>query len=301
MYDCAVPRSARLVLCLVLGACAGREPRPDPLAMLELGVDARAEAAAVAESLARGGFTLRRRIDGADVVGLVFDGPGGATALRVVTKRGIALAIDEAAAEGGPARRLDLVAPGGAARDLDRDDRVELLVSVHDVLTEQTCLGVVRVARDGSAREVPLEAGWLAPDACAGSLVDANADGTPELAVVARFPLLAIEATPRITVPFGGRRGTWAPLSPREAPAFFERERRERESALRDARARLDLADAHRLAVELAALARLAGRDPAGQVAAFDRALLGLVVTEPQAQAIARTRAFVYRGWSADR
>jgi len=83
--------------------------------------------------------------------------------------------------------------------------------------------------------------------------------------VVVRFPELAARSVPQIVVPHGPAGGSWAP---QPGPGFVERERARRLRAL----AAGELS-AHRAAVELAALAHLAGEDTRAQLTIFDDTL----------------------------
>jgi hypothetical protein len=81
------------------------------------------------------------------------------------------------------------------------------------------------------------------------------------------------------------------------ARRFHRAEARARERGLEAARAGLDVELAYRLAVERALSVRERGGAMPAQVAAYDDALLGLVLTEPQARGVAEARARIAAGW----
>jgi hypothetical protein len=73
-----------------------------------------------------------------------------------------------------------------------------------------------------------------------------------------------------------------------------------RRATLADARRALDVPAAYRAAVELSALARVAGQAVAAQVEAFDDALRGLVLSEGEAVRVRETRRWIRSGWASD-
>jgi hypothetical protein len=72
----------------------------------------------------------------------------------------------------------------------------------------------------------------------------------------------------------------------------------QRQAALQRAREQLDIGTCYVLAVELSALAYLERGEPAAQLAEFDRAMNGLVLTSSQAAASTRARGRIYTDWN---
>ena len=103
--------------------------------------------------------------------------------------------------------------------------------------------------------------------------------------MVIRLPDLAGRSVPQIAVPHAATDGGAWVAQP--APDFVERERARRQRAL--AAGELDL---HRAAVELAALAHLAGEETGAQLAIFDQT----IGAEVNAAASA-ARARIADGW----
>lgn len=84
-----------ICLALALSACRGPDFVQDPLDYLGVGVDPDEEAEKIALQLGRAGYIVDRRIEGADAIALEARRlRDGATAVRIITSRGFALAID---------------------------------------------------------------------------------------------------------------------------------------------------------------------------------------------------------------
>jgi hypothetical protein len=290
-----------VAFCLVAAACGSTstERRPDPreLAFLQVGVDPAVEAEAVAAALSRAGFRVRTRVDGDRFTALSFvHRQDATTAIRVITSRGVALALDAAGADAP----LDLLAPPErgdhrARLDVDGDGHDEVVVRATDAALARDCLQVLRISEDGVVRDIPAR-GDLPSGPCIETLHDVNADGAADAIAVIRFPDLARDHVPSLAVPLIVRDGSWSPAG-RAAAVHFDDQRTARRSALATARDQVDVEHAYRLAVELAAIERFTGADTPAQIAAFDTALSGLVVDEPQSRAIAAARAAIAAGW----
>lgn len=280
-----------------MAGCGGPQGPPDPLQYLQIGVEPAAETDAVADNLAEAGYELERRIDGRTFSALSAHRPDdGATAVRVITRRGIAMALD------GPTETVDAIGLVPAAsdsplHDLDGDGLEEIAVVSHDRVRARRCLRLLRIRDDARVVPVALENEGVPPDACVEALEDVGGDPRAEALVVVRHRDLARTVVPSVTVPFAGRDGEWAlsrgePQDPYWRDAIAAR-RRELEAA----RAALDVESSYRLAVELASLLHFRGRSATEQVRAFDDALRGLVLAPSQAEAVGAARGHIAAGW----
>lgn len=290
----------RLVIGLVLlTACGGGEPARDPRwQFLAVGVRPAAEADRVQQTLEGGGWSLVSRVEGRTFVAQTFaNDETGESSARVVTRRGIVLALDVPPSES--AQPIRLLEPPGGDEDIDGDGNEEIVLARHDPAHDRTCLGVVRViAEGGFLRPVPEDLSDLGDVVCLEDLEDLDDDGVLEGIAVVRLPELAREQVPAVRVPVALRDGRWVPT---RAPAgFWERQRARLEEAAAEARSARDVERAYVVAVERAALERAAGASVREQVVAFDRVLSGLVLTPGQARSIRAARAQVAGGWHAD-
>lgn len=295
-----VRRRPAFGLALLLAACGAPRPGRAPEEYLRVGVDPASEADAVARALEAAGFEETQRVSGSGFVALAFArGSDGRRAVRVVTRIGVAVALDSHESDGVRVRHghVRLVEHGAAEHDLDRDGRPEVVVArAEDGGGE--CLAIIRLFPDGRARAARVEAENVAPGSCASALDDVDGDGRVEVIVEVGWPALALSASsvPALRVALGAEEGGWrAGATP---AAFVERERAERRRALADARARLDVAAASRLGVELAALANVAGATPDAQVRWYDEALAGLVLREDERDRVRAVRAYIAAGWA---
>jgi hypothetical protein len=146
-------RPATFLASCAVFACASR-PARGPLIgdeqWLVVGVPPEREADALIESMARHGRTLVLRLRGIHYTALEFaDAEGATAAVRVVTRRGIALALDAHAGDvWRPARAWRLLpspleAGGG-------DARAEELVLIEErVAAREACVRVYRVRESG--------------------------------------------------------------------------------------------------------------------------------------------------------
>ncbi|MCB9618758.1 MAG: hypothetical protein H6724_04810 [Sandaracinus sp.] len=307
-------RSAFVVGCalgvasvLAAPGCGGsaRDPFGDAR-HLRVGLDPSAEADAIEERLIEDGFVRAARVDAPNAVGLAMRDEGGRSVLRIVTRRGVVLAV-AAPTEALTRSEVGLVE---APADLDGDGHVELIAAATDAATERRCLALVRVLEDGGLAEVTPELRALGGEPCLEALSDLDADGRFEVVAVTRFGALAWGSAPRVPVVFvpfpneateGAVPGArWQALSGDRATRFFQRERAEREAALRTARGEANVAGAYRLGVELAAIARHAGADTDTQIgvlrSAADGLTLGVAASERWLEAV----EYVRRGWRTE-
>ena len=260
--------------------------------MLAVGVEPREEADAVVESLARGGFELTDRDSAATVVALAFrNRERGGTALRIVTKRGIALAIDVPPDENAE--------PVGLVEDAVREGRgagAEVFLYREDPVRERRCHAALRVTSEGFVRPIVAETSAWGESACIEGIRDVDGDGEPEGIVVWRIEDGGVSPAPSVEVPLslGEERFETAPS---RYATFFDEQRAGRHLGLAAARGENDVVRALPRAIELAAIARVRGATMEEQVRAFDAALSGFVLTEAEADAIREARAHIAAGW----
>jgi hypothetical protein len=272
--------TALACLALAITGCGGqRSVLPDYSEWMQAGVDARAEADAIALGLERAGFRVHARLEGEGWVALDAR-RGELRAVRVVTSRGAALVLDSHEPDGVRTRHgaVELARPPRApSHDLDGDGRDEILVGArHD---GRLCLLPFRVDAEGVVSPVPPELGELAQEgACLESFRDVDGNGRLEGIAVVRLGALARGEVPEVEVPLElderhrFRRGP-PPVR------FVEEQRSTRTRALEEAVRAVDAERVYRLALELAALARIAGEGRAAQLATFDAAIARVVLS----------------------
>lgn len=281
--------------------CGGSGSRlPDYTEFLQAGVDPGAEADALASGLERAGFVIATRVETERWVALEArrGGDEGQRAIRVVTSRGAALVLDSHEPDGLLPRhgRIELLpSPRAPSHDLDGDRRDEVLVGAwHGA---QRCVLPFRVAEDGTIAPVPPELDVLGAGACIESFRDVDGDDRLEAIAVVRLPALARAEVPAVEAPLvRGQSGAF-----RAGPApvrFVAEERARRERALDVAVRELDREEVYRLALELAALVRIAGSGRDAQLAAFDGAIARIVLDEAMAADVRRAREVIAHGWA---
>ncbi len=181
---------------------------------------------------------------------------GETSAVRVITSRGIAFALD-APSDRHTAEAVTLLSlDGGRGHDVDLDGHEEVALALSD--DERRCLLFVRVLADGATQAVPLDLADRHAEPCVLALEDVTGDARVEAIVALRFPGFAIPT--EVVAPFS-LGATWR-LQTR-APRFFTLEREKR------VRAR-DAEQALRHAIELALIAQLEGAPFDEQLAAFN-------------------------------
>jgi len=275
---------------IALAGCGGEQENAaitHDLGVLGGGVDPGIEAEAVATGLERSGYVIGTELEGQGWV--AFDAThdrDGRTAIRVITRRGMAVVLDvpESERERGIAlRRVTGIA--------------ELVVARADPAHDRECLVLLRVEDDGRVSQVPLELGRFGADACVEAIQDVGSDERPELLTRIRADALSRGEVPTVTAVLEVRGEGYSPAPPNAFRAFWETEEGRIREALADARSRLDIELAYRSAVELAVMARETGGSDERQLSAFDEALRGLVLTEAQARGVAAARTHVADGW----
>lgn len=296
--DVVPARALVRLLALTLVGCAGA---PEPVRFedwLQVGVDAEAEAEAVERQLTSGGFTRTTRLESPRFVALAFTREDGRRAARVVTSRGVVASLDSHEPDGvrerhGAVRLLEL--EGLTDHDLDGDGSPEVVVARDE--EGRVCHAVLRIDEEGRALAVPDDAAELTPGGCVTGFADVDGDGAFEALARLSWPELALDAVPRVDAVLVAHEGGYRA---RGVPAVHQtRERESREQALQVAHTRLNVPEALRLGVELAALAHLDGAAIGAQVARFDRAMQGLVLTRGQLVVVRRARRWIAAGWRA--
>jgi hypothetical protein len=164
----------RLAIGLGCGAgCAAQPPSPffNDERFLVLGVDPNAEVDALARQLETSGFTIVRRLHGQHFGALgAASADGRPVKVRVVTARGIALALDpnERDLTQPPRRYALLPPPSSETHDADGDGFEEVFVHVLPEAGDAPCIRVYRVRDSGFVDEVA-SSGAFTPSAEAAS------------------------------------------------------------------------------------------------------------------------------------
>ncbi|MGF1467909.1 MAG: FG-GAP repeat domain-containing protein [Sandaracinaceae bacterium] len=288
---------ARGLLSLLAGCGASVVPLPPVDPFLAVGVEPTEEAAHVAAMLAELGYREVRRVEGERFVAVELVTADERHAVRVVSTRGVVLALDSHEPDGVHLRDGPVELVATVATDLDGDGAEEVAVRLWDRARERHCLALVRIDGEGWPSPVTLEAGRVQRDACAARVSDVDGDGRAEVLVDLRWPRLALEGgeVPSLAVPLLPGDGAWRAV---RAPATFTTEEAAtREVALERARAAADVARAHRLGLELAALAHLRGEPAAAQLEAYDGALQGMVLPGAAVPAVDHARVLIAEGW----
>ena len=263
--------------------------------LLRVGVDPSAEADAIEARLYDGGYRRRVRLDGETHSSLAMEHlETGETAVRIVTKAGLALAVEAPADTNRSAVGiLDL-----GALDLDGDGAEEVAVFAIDPARARRCIAIVRIDERWRAREVPLDTADLGGEPCIEAMDDVDGDGRPEAIVVVRYPELSMGTPPQVALPYAAPR--WTPLPPGAARAFAREQSALRRETLATARQESDVREAYRIGVELAAIARFAGESADAQVHALRSSVEGLTLSSTVELALERVGAFIRRGWRTE-
>ena len=298
-----VVRAAGWLPCLCLCACASASHGPffDDEKYLRFGLDPSAEARAIVQEREKLGDALAQQIMGEHFTALGFvDTHGTADAVRVVTARGIVLALDRTRESAlTEAEIFELVpAPMPGTQDADGDGFEEVFIAARR--GRSRCLLVYRVRDVGFADAVTVPTFFFGEQQCAGGVEDLNHDGRAELVVEATLSGFATREPPHVRLALWPREHRFAlDADPDARQAYYAKERVPRELELVEARRVLDVNWALRLALELAALSYAEGAAATEQIRVFDAALAGLVLEASQAAALVLARARIHDVWNA--
>jgi hypothetical protein len=225
-------------MALVLAGCAASPSGPyfHDEQYLVVGVDPNRESAALTRQLEQRGYPLLARQEARDFTALGFGDPEGRPSrVRVVTARGIALALDPVQADAvarGVRYRL-LPPPLHDTRDADGDGFDEVFVQALFASGDPPCIAVYRVRDSGFVDPVPgkgyalsrpadaRDAPWLAPDFCESPPAPpapGPAERTTVTVRIAPPPKPAAKPTPRPAAPAPEPSAPAAPPQP-AAPA----------------------------------------------------------------------------------
>ena len=123
-------------------ACGGALEGPRPEDWMRVGVEPEEEAVEVEAALREAGWTRTQRRTGDGFVALAFE-RGEQYAVRVVSRRGVVVALDSHEPDGLRERHGRVSLPEPPRSDLDGDGREDVLVARDDA-TGERCLAVVR-------------------------------------------------------------------------------------------------------------------------------------------------------------
>lgn len=283
---------------VVLWGCASSPGTALPVHGLRFGVDPHREATAVMQSFLKAGYQLHARLSGEAVEALGFvDRWGVSRGVRIVTMRGVALALDSVP-KGALADRLEYylyVPPMLHGLDVDGDGFEE--VFVREVGREGgDCLVPYRVAELGHVQPVPLPLERFGSGACVRTVQDADHDQRVELLVEFRVGGLPLPRWPEVQVVLfpDGKHGFSVDGGERAA-AVYRGEERARAQALAEALSQQNGPEVYRLAAEQALLGHLQGASTAQQLSQVKAAYAGLSERDQQVEAALVAR--IEEGW----
>jgi hypothetical protein len=252
----------------MLAGCGTAPSQPNPLRFLRVGVDPEVESSAVLAGLERAGWTLDERIASRRFVAFSAR-RGEAGAVRVITERGLALALPDVGTEEDAARwALDSEATGN---DLSGDGVDDVVARVDDL--DRRCSTLYVVTSSGEIGAASVAAGERFADACIEELVDLDGELPVEAIASSRFFDLAHGPPPRLRMPLVLDEGAFVPAREQIRAAFIGVERGRLAPRVARATALGDVEDGFRLAVELALLAWFEGQARGAQVQAMDEVL----------------------------
>lgn len=274
-----------MILALV-GGCATqpRSPFFGDERYLRFGVDPRAEADTLVQAYREQSEALALRIVGHDFTALGFmDRSGLATRARVVTLRGIALALDPQ--PGTPlqaAVRYALLAPPlPDTQDADRDGFEEVFIERRS--PNRTCVLVYRVRDVGYVDALDTDLRAFDKQRCVSGMDDIDHDGRVELTVDVVLTDFELPAPPSVRLVLWPDRHRFSPSGSGDQLAqYVAAQQAAREIELEAARTAKDSSNALRLAVELAALTQVLGLSTQDQLARFDEALRDIPLSKAE-------------------
>ena len=295
----------RLSVCL-LWICACTPPTPSPFfgdeAYLRFGTDPRAEADAIVRAYAQQNEVPALRLEGRHFTALgLMTRSGRSTRVRVVTDRGIQLALDpvrpDVLHKGESFALLD--APIANTQDADGDGFEDVFVERR--FGTQVCLQIYHVADVGFVDPVPVSLRVFERDYCPSAVSDIDGDGRVEVLVDVALAGFA-PLRPKIRLALWAVEHGFALDAQREAlDRWLAAQSAERSQVLADARRRVAGEVIRSVAVELAAIAHVRGHTPNEQVREFDRAMSGLVLDTDDQRWVLAARTTIFQTWNPAR
>lgn len=277
MYNQRVLRTVLSIALLTGCATTPRAPFFNDAQYLRFGVDPRSEAETLVNNYAEHGERQALRIVGKDFTALGFmDRSGRSTRARIVTMRGIAVALDPEPESPlhVPARYALLASPLPDTHDADRDGFEEVFIEQR--MPGQPCLIVFRIRDVGFVDRVETRVRAFNREYCASAVRDADQDGKIELYADIELVDFELPQPPRLRLALWPERHSFSPQGTGDQLArYVAAQQAAREIDLDQARTTQDTVSARRLAVELAALTQVLGLPEQDQLAQFDRALAG--------------------------
>jgi hypothetical protein len=284
---------------LALSGCGhGAHTERDPTDFLAVGVAPSAEARTLAASLGESGFHVSSEASGAGWAAFAMTRVDGASLARLVTRRGVVVALDESPTAVAPARGLLGVEPAPpSGTDVDGDGTPDVVLSRNEA--DRRCLLVIGVDDDGGARPLVVDTANLALDVCLEDVRDVDGNETPEAIVRIRAHTLARATLPTVDLPLErDATGVYRRVDP---PArFVADERASRRASIARARAVPDAEAVYGASLELALVAFAAGEATDVQLAAFDEGMTGTVLDVDLLTAVHFARGEIAAGRIAD-
>jgi hypothetical protein len=272
------------VIVLILSACGASAEPADPLDRVSFGIDMHDEAREVERATEREGYALDVRLDSRAFV--AFDARNSAreSRVRVVTSRGLVVAVDA-----GPAMPLERAELYNVPRT---PDSPELIVRVREAGHAYDCYRIFVI--DGEGRSHELRVREVGLDQCVRRVEDIDGDGALEAIGAEPLPSPSPLVPPaRVPVPLAAREGALVVADGRGSADILERLAQEERLALLDARARNDARQALRLGLVLGRIAHHGGASPEECARVFDAAVDALVFTDVENDARQSFREFV--------
>jgi hypothetical protein len=267
---------------------------------LRFGVDPHNEADSLVKLYAERSEPLALRLTGRDFTALGFmDREGRSTRARVVTLRGIALALDpEQPSPLTAAKRYALVAnPLAGTHDADRDGFEE--VFVEERWASESCLLVYRVRDVGYVDPVPVSLSLFGRERCPTGAADVDQDGKAELFVDVELTEFVLQTPPSVRVVLWPENHRFVlDTADHKLAHYVAAQQAARELELEQARSQSDVPEVLRLGVELAALTHLLGLPVRDQVARFERALQGVELSDRERRWAQAARAQIAEHWA---
>ncbi len=265
----------------------------DPTDYLAVGVEPRVEARTLEDGLAHDGYRLASEASGEGWSAFAMTRSDGSSLARVVSRRGVVVALDEGPTPVAPARGLLAVDAGASGTDVDHDGTPDVVLARQE--TGRACLLLVGIDADGGARPLVVDTANLALDVCLEAVRDVDGNDAPEAIVRVRSPALARATIPVADLPLErDATGVFRRVDP--AARFVADERAARQARLTAARSAPDAEAVYAAAVELALVSFVAGEASDVQVTAFDEAMSGVVLDVDLLTAVHFARAEIAAG-----